>query len=188
MTTGYNLPTTITAGGKEYPIRTDFRAVLDVLIAMNDNEIDERGRALVVMKIMLPTWRDIPREHINEAIERAIEFIDIGETSENSGKPRPRLVDWEQDAALIIPAVNAVAHTEVRALPYCHWWTFYGYYMAIEGGVFGTVVGIRAKKAKHEKLDKWEREFARENRDIVEIKRKETAEEKAARESIEKWL
>ena len=35
----WKLPTTLRVGGKDYEIRTDYRAVLDILIAMNDPEI-----------------------------------------------------------------------------------------------------------------------------------------------------
>lgn len=35
---------------------------------------------------------------------------------------------------------------------------------------FNTVVGIRSKKAKGEKLDKWEKKFYQENKNIIDIK------------------
>ena len=35
----WELPTSVTANGHEYPIRTDYRAVLDVLTALSDKDM-----------------------------------------------------------------------------------------------------------------------------------------------------
>lgn len=122
----YDLPTSLEIGGVGYPIRSDFRAILDILIAASDPELDDLGKAIVMLQIMFPDWEKIPPEHIEEACKKACDFIDCGK--KDDGKPKPRMIDWEQDASLIVPAVNGVAHTEVRALPYLHWWTFFGYF------------------------------------------------------------
>ena len=98
------------------------------------------------------------------------------------------MIDWEQDAPIIVPAVNSVAHTEVRSVEYMHWWTFWGYFMEVGESLLSSVLNIRDKKAKHKKLEKYEQEFYRENKELIDFKRRETEEEKAARESIEKWL
>lgn len=184
--TGYSLPTSVRVGADEYPIRTDFRAVLDVLCAMNDPELDGQMRTIVLVQIMFPHWKDIPSEHLEECCKQALDFIAMGQQDDD--KPHPKLIDWEQDAPIIVPAVNSVAHTEIRALPYLHWWTFWGYFMEVRESLLSSVLSIRQKKAKHKKLDKYEQEYYRENKELIDFKRKETAEEKAARESIEKWL
>lgn len=184
--TGYTLPTSVCVAGTDYPIRTDFRAVLDVLCAMNDPELGEREKSIVLVQIMFPDWQNIPFEHLQECCKKACEFIDCG--NRDDGKPHPKMIDWEQDAPIIVPAVNSVAHAEVRSVPYLHWWTFWGYFMEVGESLLSSVLNIRDKKAKHKKLEKWEQEFYRENKEIIDFKRKETAEEKAARESIEKWL
>lgn len=180
---GYELPSSVSVGGADYPIRTDFRAVLDALDVTSDAEFDgfERLRTEAFLNVMFPDWKAIPTEHLEEAIKKAIEFIDCGQRDD--GKPHPRLVDWEQDAAIIMPAINSVAHIEVRSLPYVHWWTFFGYYMSIGESLFSSVLNVRIKKSKHKKLEKWEEEFYRDNRDIIDLKReslKRSDEEKQA--------
>lgn len=182
----YELPQAVVIDGKEFPIRTDFRIVLDALAALNDPELDDEAKYYAVRDIMFPAWDDIPTEYRDEAISKAAEFIDYIHRGE--GKSFPRLVDWEQDADMIVSAINSVAHMEIRALPYLHWWTFLSYFMNIRESVYSTVLHIRVKKAKHKKLEKWEEEFYRANRNIVDIKAKETDEERAAREELEKWL
>ena len=37
----WSLPTSLNVAGKEYPIRSDYRVVLDILQCMNDPEIFE---------------------------------------------------------------------------------------------------------------------------------------------------
>ena len=175
----YELPTSLVVGGVGYSIRTDFRAILDILIALNDNELDENDKAYVMLKIMYEKCEEIPPEHIEEALQKASEFIDCGHCDD--GKKHPKTVDWEQDANIIIPAVNKVAHTEIRAVPYMHWWTFMSYYMEIGESLFSSVINIRLKKSKGKKLEKWEQEFYKENKSIIDFEQKEqrSDEEKA---------
>lgn len=184
--TGYTLQTSVCVGGTDYPIRTDFRAVLDVLCAMNDPELDGRAKSIVLIQIMFPDWQNIPPEHLEECCKQVCDFIDCGQ--KDDGRTHPKMIDWEQDAPIIVPAVNSVAHTEIRSMEYLHWWTFWGYFMSVGESLLSSVLDIRQKKAKHKKLEKYEQEFYRENRELIDFKRKETEEEKAARESIEKWL
>lgn len=182
----YELPTTLEVGGVDYTIRFGFRAVLDILIAMEDPDLDKYGKSAVVLQIIYPEWKSIPTEYVNEAIEKACAFIDCGQIDD--GTVKPRLIDWEQDSGIIIPAVNAVARTEVRAIPNLHWWSFWGYFMEIRESVFSTVLNIRQKKAKHQKLEKWEEDYYRENKEKIDLKRRYSAEDTAALEKFKKWL
>lgn len=182
----YGIPTSLTVGGVGYAIRTDYRAVIDILIAQADPELDQGSRTLVMLQILYEDWKNIPPEHLQEAIDKAVDFIDCGQ--KESGKKSPRLMDWEQDAFLIIPAVNKAAHTEIRALPYMHWWTFFSYFMETGESLFSSVVHIRQKRAKNKKLEKWEEEYYRENKDLIDLHAKLTEEEQKEKEEIEKWL
>lgn len=182
----YDLPKTLNIGGEDYPIRSDFRAVLDVLMACSDPDLDDDTKMWVMLTILYPDLETMPKDQLNEMVEKAGAFINCGQSDD--GKPKPRLVDWEQDASIIIPAVNSVAHTEVRAMPYLHWWSFWGYFMEIGESLFSSVLSIRQKKAKHKKLEKWEQEYYKENRAIIDMKKAETAEERAAKDNILKWL
>lgn len=180
----YDLPVALEVAGKEYGIRSDFRAVLDILIAMTDPDLSDYEKEEVMIEILYED--DIPASGYEEACEKAVKFIDANISPDS--KPRHRLMDWEQDAPLIIPAVNKVAGQEIRALKYLHWWTFLGFFMEIGESQFSQIVSIRQKKAKRVKLEKWEREFERENHSLIHLKVKETEDARAARESMEKWL
>lgn len=68
-------------------------------------------------------------------------------------------------------------------MKYMHWWTFLGAYMEIADGLFSQVLYIRQKKAKGKKLEKWEMEFYKNNKKLIDLKqtvRKRSAEEEAA--------
>lgn len=185
MTPRTTLQKSLNIGGRDYPIRYQFGAVLDVLAAHNDPDLDEDEKAEVLLTIMYPDFKSIPQELWGEALKKACEFIDCGQRSEGH---RPRLVDWEQDADIIFPAINNVAGMEVRAFPDLHWWTFWGYFMSIGDSLFSTVLHIRKKKSSHKKLDKWEEQFYRENRHLVDMRSPETEAVKAEKENILKWL
>lgn len=192
----WDLPTTLNIHGTEYRIRSDFRAVLDVLTAMNDPDLflpdaDEWEQQAVRMStmttIIYPDYELIPRDHYMEACNKAIQFIDMG-MKEDDKRSLPRLMDWEQDGQIIIPAINRVIGKEVRALEYMHWWTFLGAYMEIGDCLFSQIVSVRGKRAKHKKLDTWEKEFIRENQELVELKKKYTEQELKDQEDIERFL
>ena len=182
----WRLPESLNIGGTDYRIRTDFRDILTILDACNDPELDEEAKSFVMLRIFYPDLDQIPTEYVQEAVEKAVEFIDYGQ--KDDGRKKPQLMDWEQDADILIPAVNKVAGCEVRAVPYLHWWTFLGYYMEIGDGLFSQVVNIRYKHAHGQKLEKWEKDFERENRGICAIKKRLTAEEDAIREAERKAL
>ena len=178
----WTLPTSLTVGDVGYQINTDFRTVLYILQIFGDPDYEQDEQAAICLRVLYPDWESIPPDRYQEALERAMEFIDAGVPSD-SGK-KPRTVDFEQDAGLIIPAVNRVLGQEVRSIPYLHWWTFLGAYMEIGESLFSTVVGIRQKKAKGKKLEKHELEFYKTNRAMVEMKKRETEQDIRRKEEL----
>ncbi len=178
----WELPTSLTIGDVGFAINTDFRTVLHVLSVFNDPEYEPDEQAAVCIRVMVRDWERLPAEGYREALEALTAFIDGPGVRED--RPRPRTMDWEQDAPLLIPAINRVLGQEVRALPYLHWWTFLGAYMEIGECLFSTVVGIRQKRAKGKKLEKPEMEFLRENKAMVTLQRKLTAAEREQKDEL----
>ena len=173
----WNFPTSLNIGGVEYEIRTDYRVILDLLMALNDPELSDSDNKMsaymqsrLILEIMFPDWDNIPQEHIQEALDKVAEFIDMGIGDDSK---KPKTMDWEQDAPIIIPAINKVLNKEIRAEKYLHWWTFLGAYMEIGEGLFSNVIHIRQKKAKGKKLEKWEQEFYKENKSLIDFQHKE---------------
>lgn len=181
----YELPTALTFGGREWAINTDFRDVLVILLAFEDPDLDEQQKAYVCLHNLYVDDGEIPREQVQAAFEAALGFIDHGSRDD---RPGPRTMDWEQDAALIFPAVNRVAGCEVRALPYCHWWTFCGWFMEIRDSTAATVFSLRSKKARGKKLEKWEKEYWAQNLATCKLKPRRTAAEREAEDYYKKVL
>lgn len=178
------LPTSLQIGDIEYPIETDFRNVLIVLAACADPDYTEKEKLWILMRrIFRDGFYEIPPEYMEEALQKAKWFLDCGQEEDNR-KPPIKVLDWEQDEPIIFPAVNKIAGMETRSQEYIHWWTFMGYFSEIEEGTLSVVLGIRQKKAKGKKLEKWEREFYRNNKKLCDLKRRYTAEEQA---EIDYW-
>lgn len=182
----YDLPSSLNIGGRDYSIRSGWRHILKILEACSDPEASERVKARVTLKIFYPEWKRIPLCFIEEALEKACQFIDCGHRSD--GTIKPKMIDWGQDAPIIIPEINKVARMEIRIDPDIHWWTFFGWFMGIGDGLLASVLCIRKKKAMHKKLDRWEEEFYRENKSLVDLKYPDSEAVLAEKASIQAWL
>jgi len=165
------LPRTLNVCGREYEIRSDFRNVLRIIAAYNDKDLPDREKVFVCLSIIFKAVNTIPREHFPEAFKAASDFIEF-RLSED--KPSPKVVNWEKDEQILFPAINKVAGREVRSMPYLHWWSFLGYFQAVDReDLWGMVLTIRQKKAKGKKLEKYEKEFLTANRDLCALEYKE---------------
>ena len=172
------LPTSLEVNSKTYDIRSDYRDCLLILQAFSDEELTDVEKQTTMLECLYIDWEDIPQEDVAEAIEKAIWFLNCGDVTNNSKNHNQRpIYDWEQDEQMIFSSINKVAGTEVRALDYMHFWTFIGLFNEIGEGMFSSVVSIRQKKNKHKKLEKHEQEFYRENKNIIDLKRKYTESE-----------
>ena len=181
----WKLPKEICIHDEPYRIRTDYRAILDILKAAADPELTDQEKNIVMLEILYMNPEEIPPEHLEEALIKGKEFIDCGVREE--GKEKVRLMDWEQDSPIIASAINKTVGKDVRSLKYMHWWTFMGAYMEIGDGLFHQVIMIRQKKAKKKKLEKWELEFYRKNRSLVDLdqkKQERSTEEKEALKTL----
>lgn len=164
----YELPTEIEIKDVPYRIRNggDYRTILDIFSVLGDETLTQQERvisSLIIFYEDLNSIEDLNKlPDIEEAVKKMYDFFNVG-SPESSAKEHRKLVDWEQDEQLITAAINSNLGKEIRLESYIHWWTFMGYYMSIGESTFATVISIRNKSAKGEKLEKWERKFKTEN-------------------------
>ena len=184
---GWDLPESVEVHGKPYSIHADYRDILDILFRLNDTGEEENTRIYVALALFYDDFEAMPESDYQEGLRGLFWFLNGGE-EETDNRPRPKTIDWKQDRAMIVADINKVAGCEVRALPFCHWWTFLAWFNGIGEGQLSTVVSIREKRRKGKKLSEWEREFYQENRDKVDFKRKYSAEELEEQERIKKLL
>lgn len=167
----YSLTTSITIDGEEFSITEngDFRMVLDCFKALGDEEMSEDFRVLACLLIFYNKFNSIsdvneyPKETIQALVTEMYKFFNCGREQTIGVVSKKPLIDWDGDSNIICSAINNVAGKEVRAEAYLHWWTFMGYYMAVGESVLSTVVSIRNKIITHQKLEKWEQDFKKEN-------------------------
>lgn len=181
--TQWQLPETAEIGGTVYNLNTDFRDIIEIMQYLDDPDRPEYLRWQIAMALFYEG--EIPKEHHLEAMEYLASFIAY---SSVESKPGSRLLDWDQDAGVIIADVNKVAGIEVRELPHVHWWTFLSWFAAIGEGQLSTIVSIRDKLRKGKKLEKWEREYYRNNKSRIDLAKKYSADELAEQERLKKLL
>ena len=182
----FDLPTSLEFGGREWNINTDYRDILTIIEAFEDNELNEQEKAFVCLHNLYCEFEDIPNNLYQAAYEKAVEFIDVG--SKDQSRSQIRTMDWEQDAPIIFPAINHVAGYEVRSAKYLHWWTFIGMFMEIKDSTCATVFSLRQKKARGKKLEKYEKEYWAQNKELCVLRPKETEEDKVEKARLEAIL
>ncbi len=186
----YDLPYCVEIQGKEYPIRYDFRVILDIFEALNTVDADQSERVYAALLIFYPDFDDLP--DYEAAVTEMLRFINGGK-EESKKKNEPILISWEQDFPYICAPVNRILGCDIRSIPYdrkantggLHWYTFLSAYIEIGDCLFAQIVSIRNKKAKNKPLDKAEKEFYAQNREIIDIKK---AYSEAEIEAIMKWV
>ena len=178
----WQLPKSAEIGGKTYPIHTDFREILEIIGYLNDPALPEFVRWRITLALFYEGR--ISPEHRAEAMDWFSRFLRCGQPD----TPRPKLLDWEQDAGAILSGVNAVAGQEVRQLSYVHWWTFLSWFSAIGQGELAVLVSLRDKLSRGQKLEPWEQEFYRQNRSRVDLRPRYTPAEEAERARLNGML
>lgn len=176
----YNLPKTLEVSGRDFEIRSDFRAVLDAVAALNDPSLTPAEQAEACLRIIYPNRDELP--DTSQALERALWFIACGE--EHSHVKAYKIMDWEQDLPLIIPPINRVLGHDCRGDEYLHWWSFVAAYYEIGDCAFAVITNIRNKKKRGKRLDKWEEEYCRNNPHLVKLRVRCTEDEKALIDEI----
>lgn len=188
------LPEELTVGGVDYPIRTDYRNVLQVFEAFQDPELTQEEKWIVAIYLL---FEDFACD--DDVLEAAQDGFDLGEAMKqiswfiSAGQPEKQVLEqptynWKQDEQMIFSAVNKVAGRETRELEYLHWWTFLGYFNEVGEGTFSFIVGIRNKLNKGKKLEKHEKEFLSHNKELVLMKKPLTKEEQEQEDAYKSLL
>ena len=176
------LPTSLEVGGKMWEIDSDYRTILRIFEAMEDNDLTEPEKLYITLDLVYINFKEMPKNLYKEAYEKAFHFMECHDRTDD--KKNPQLINWEKDEHMIFPAINTVAGCEVRSVEYMHWWTFLGYFESVDNEcLWSFVLSIRQKKANGKKLEKYEQDFYRKNMALCDVKKPEdrkTPEQKLA--------
>lgn len=173
----WNLPISVKIDEKEYAIRNkcDYRVVLDVIEALNDEEMEMQYRIQCALFIFYDDLSGC--QDIQTAVDEMTKIISLGK-NEESNENVPAIMNWEHDFVHIAPPINRVLGYSVRdENNYTHWYDFIGAYKEIGECFWANIVSIRNKRMKGKKLEKWEQEFYRENKKLIDLPHKLTDEE-----------
>lgn len=178
----WQLPLQKELGGQVFDLHADYREILEIFACLEDPELPEPVRWLVALALFYE--QPVPLQLRQEAMEYLAYFLCCGQ----EGKPAPKLFDWQQDADAIIAGVNQAAGQEVRALPFVHWWTFLSWFHAMGEGQLSTLVSIRDRLRRGKRLEPWQKEFYRENKHRIELKKRYTRQELEQQERLNRLL
>lgn len=158
------LPGAVEIDGKAYPIKTDFRDCLAVIMAFEDPELTTLEKQLVLLNNMYQE----PIENLQSAIEQAIKFLNGGALSSEKSNS-PRLYSFAKDGNFIFSAFKQTHGIDLTDIPYLHWWKFLALFTDLGSETtFCNLVGLR-KRVKDGTATKEERKTAREMGEIFEV-------------------
>lgn len=187
------LPESLSVDGVDYPIRSDYRNVLQAFEAFSDPELSDQEKCIVATYLIFECFScpadvfEAVRDGFNiEEAQKQIQWFISAGIPDGVALEKP-VYDWKQDEQMIFSAVNKVAGRETRDIRYMHWWTFLGYFREVGEGTFSYVTGIRHKLNRGKKLEKHEKEFVSRNKELVRLRKpktKEELEEEAENEAI----
>ena len=104
----WDLPIAVEINGKKHPIRNkcDYRVVLDVICALNDNELTDEEKVKCALFIF---YEDISTiDDFETAIKEMFRIINGGEEQDESQEQKPQLMDWQHDFPQLAPPISRV--------------------------------------------------------------------------------
>ena len=180
----WELPLQAEFGGTTYKLHPDYRDILEIFSYFEDPDLSDYEKWQIALTLFYD--RPVPREYWQEAMAYLSDFLRGGR--QHTDAPAPKLLDWEQDGAIIVAEVNKVAGKEIRSLSFVHWWTFLAWFHSIGEGQLSTLVSIREKLRKGKKLEQHEKDFYRANKATVDLKVRYSRQELNDRQALEKLL
>ena len=173
-----SLPRTVGIDGVEYPVNTDFRACLRVMLAFEDAQLTPHEKQAILLQNI---YSEIPG-NIGGAIEAANLFLNGGEVQENEHHG-PRLYSFSKDANFIFAAFRQTHGIDLQRED-LHWWEFLALFMDLgQDTTFCNLVAMR-KRVKTGKATKEERQAALEMGDMFDIQEDMELEEKELRQQF----
>jgi len=163
------LPEAIEIDGVEWPINSDFRSCLRVILAFEDDELTGLEKQMILLANLYP---ERPA-NTQAAVEKAIKFLNGGKADEDDGQPRPRVYSFSKDAELIFAAFYQTHGVDLQSAE-LHWWKFLALFMDLGADTaFCQLVNLR-KRVKTGRATKEERKAAREMGAIFDVPEPDT--------------
>lgn len=156
------LPTSLQINNTEYPINSDFRTCLRIVMALEDNELTAQEKQVIVL---VNLFRKIP-EDVPAAMQAAQLFLNGGKVYQDNDSPR--VVSFEKDAPLIYSAFRQTHGVDLTSIN-LHWWQFLALMQGLDHeSNFRQLVSLRIR-VRSGKATKQEKEIAVELGDAFDV-------------------
>lgn len=161
-------PEAVRIDGEVYPLNTDFRVGVRIMMAFEDPDLTEFEKQVVMCGLL---YQKMPPD-FERACAAAVKFLDCGETrttEEEDGPQKPRVYSFTKDAKYIYSAVLQTHGVDLQTVNGLHWWKFCAmFYDLREDCAFQSMVSLRRRHSKG-KLTKEEKQVWYEMRDVLSL-------------------
>ena len=171
-----NLPTKIKVNNNLYDINYDYRTIINILLAFEDDELTNDEQIYIMLKKLYKD--EVIEKDIEEAIIKGFKFIDLGKEHKES-KSQQRLYSFKKDGNYIFTGINSTHGIDIEKDANLHWWKFMSFFMDMSSEcTFGELIYYRKRKQEG-KLTEEEKKNYQKIKDIVELDyKKEVSNEK----------
>ncbi len=187
-------PTKIKVGNNILEINTNYKDCLNIITMLEDNTLTKYEKVELMLELLYKDTSKINQDNIEEAIRKAVLFLDAGDSKNNDNKEEEeyniktkRIYSFTQDAKYIYSAIKKSHGVDLENIEYLHWWKFVYYFLDLdEKSFFSQMIYLRNQKNKG-KLTKDEKILYANLEDVLELENSEqyTDEEQ---EAINKFM
>ena len=158
-------PTELEIAGQVYPVNSDFRDCLKIILAFEDPELTALEKQSIMLYNLYP---ELP-ENIEAAIAMGTWFLNGGSVSSEDDDEEPRVFSFEKDSGFIFAAFQQTHRVDLEAVKDLHWWKFIALFMDLGADTtFCNLVSLR-RKVKTGKATKEERAVAHDMGDMFDV-------------------
>lgn len=160
------LPTKIKVNENIYNINYDYKTIIKILMAFEDNELTHNEQLHILITNL---YKEQPlKEDMLEAIRKGIKFIDGG-TEDVEEATKKRIYSFKKDGNYIFSGINQTHHIDLSDKVNLHWWVFLSLFMDMSSDcTFGELVYYRKRKNEG-KLTKEEKANYNKIKKLVEL-------------------
>ena len=126
------LPRSISIGGADYAINTDYRIMADFETKINNTDIsDKEAFAKIIGETISALFTEIPQAPVNEIIDGVLWYYRCGkEPGTNTSGNRKRCYDYDEDSDYIFAAFMQIYGDNLISAD-MHWWEFRAKFMSL---------------------------------------------------------
>jgi len=140
------LPEYVCIDKKKYLINTNFKNIINILAAFENDNLNEFQKMEILIKnfYTVEFINKIPVS-VEKAVEKAFSFISQNKTvKKNKYVTIDSVIDWEEDEQYIFDAITSFCKYDIRTAK-THYYTFLSYLKNIQNTEFNKILQIRQK-------------------------------------------